>query len=222
MYNASSKMFLALERNLLITGYRTNTPTVIGRITKDHRAELDEIVLLKASCFTVDVSLLEDADLVWAYKNGLSVLSESTVSLVDTRYTSKVEEPLSLTSALATTLAPTVEDLTTKPVVRAEELLSTSIEADVDDNPLRSGIRRGPRRHARTESQTKAQHFLDITLKYFADLYPNMTYRQYIDQVHGAIRRHQKWEDAHPTRDHLEIFVEDSDEDPDTDSDGDN
>ena len=190
IYNSASTMVLtAVNRNLLITGYNTSTPTVVGKITTEQRADIDRITGTDfISTFTGNAFLLEDADVLWAYKSGMSVQREVTPGTV-------TGEP----QVTAPITVPEVEPVTSTVSVEATATdVGATVTPQVALNPAMAVF--GHTMIAPVLSSDQAAIHRDVGLivgSQFA-LFPDLQYERYLKHIIKSLSNHaslRKFED---------------------------
>ena len=165
LYCAHSTLLLEGERNLLIIGAATNTPVVIGKINKTQVDRLRVILLnTYGDEFPLPCTNIRSQTLA---------IKAQYCDLGAIYLLSKKDRIWARERGLP------IQD----EVEVAESVEATSTSSSSTPHTLSSQLL--------TDQQKEATHFINTTLKYYMDAYPNISATEYIDLVAGAIHQRQ-------------------------------
>ena len=203
MYNPDSTLVLDQEYNCLIIGVSSKLPTVVGKLNPLQVAELNTNST-KNHSVPWTIQALNNINVMWAYDKGFSTLSASAMMEMDHAALGEHPAPNSgidippmdaregagnSGSVAGTPVSASIEH----PEVKVVSPVTVSIPIPTTEHIHHAAVEAKP---SQTSSQTKAQKFLHFTLQYYSNVYPTMSYLQYLEQVKRAIHRNAVLEDG--------------------------
>ena len=185
IYNPASKMVLTLDGNFLITGYLTDIPTVVGKITTEQRADIDKVHGTGfIATFTGNASLLDDENVVWAYRNGMSVQREVTPGTVIGGH--QVTAPASLPCHPA--VEPKPESVTAPSTVGTDVGATAILQIAKDSTVVVSG--NSMITPVYSSDQAAILRDVGIIVASQFNLFPDLQYERYLKHIIKCLNQH--------------------------------